>query len=52
MLADIAPAGGKKWSRTACEFMEDEVHNAKMYIQKRVCKIFFFFENVFILLNM
>lgn len=32
--------------------MEDEVHNAKMYIQKRVCKIFFFFENVFILLNM
>ncbi|OPL20354.1 hypothetical protein AM593_07495, partial [Mytilus galloprovincialis] len=35
-LADIVSAGDmKKWSRTACEFMAEEVKNMKMYIQKK-----------------
>jgi hypothetical protein len=37
-LADIVSSGDmKKWSRTACEFMAEEVQNKKMYIQKKVC---------------
>lgn len=35
-LADIVSSGDmKKWSRTACEFMAEEVQNKKMYIQKK-----------------
>ena len=36
-LDDIVSAGDmKKWSKTACEFMENEVKDKKMYIQKKV----------------
>ncbi|XP_060079658.1 RING finger protein 17-like [Ylistrum balloti] len=34
-LANLVPAGdGQKWSRTACEFMEDAVQGVKLYLKK------------------
>ena len=36
-LADIMPAGDvTKWSRTACEFMLDEMKDKKLFVKKRV----------------
>lgn len=34
-LANVRPAGGENWSKTASEFMNDEVQNHKCYIIKK-----------------
>lgn len=36
-LAGVTPAGGMKdWSKTACEFMEDNITNKKLFLNQRV----------------
>lgn len=36
-LADLTPAGGmKEWSKTACEYMQDQTTNRRMYLVKKV----------------
>ena len=36
-LADVTPAGGvKTWSRTASEFMEEQIKNNKLFIKRKV----------------
>ncbi|XP_021370867.1 RING finger protein 17-like isoform X2 [Mizuhopecten yessoensis] len=35
-MANLVPAGdGHKWSRTACEFMEETTQGVKLYLQKK-----------------
>jgi hypothetical protein len=36
-LAGVIPAGGmKEWSKTACEFMESNIVNKKIFLNQRV----------------
>ena len=36
-LADVTPAGGNKnWSRTASEFMEEQIKSNKLFIKRKV----------------
>ena len=36
-LSDVTPAGGSKtWSRTASEFMEEQIKNNKLFIKRKV----------------
>lgn len=36
-IGGLTPAGGMKdWSRTACEFMQDQIVNKKLIIKKQV----------------